>query len=53
MSIVYDSQGQAEKRSGKIDTRGIDDIKWVKAFVTGIRTIHSEMNIAPGKKIPL
>ncbi len=37
----------------KIDSRAIDDIEWVKAFVTGIRTIRSEMNIAPGKKIPL
>ena len=37
----------------KIDSQAIDDIEWVKAFVTGIRTIRSEMNIAPGKKIPL
>jgi valyl-tRNA synthetase len=37
----------------KIDQQAIDDIEWVKAFVTGIRTIRSEMNIAPAKKIPL
>ena len=38
---------------GKIDQQAIDDIEWVKVFITGIRTIRSEMNVAPAKKIPL
>jgi valyl-tRNA synthetase len=30
-----------------------DEIEWFKAVLTGIRKIRSEMNIAPGKTIPL
>ena len=29
------------------------DIEWIKAVLTGVRRIRAEMNIAPGKTIPL
>lgn len=30
-----------------------EDIDWVKSFVVGIRKIRSEMNVNPGKRIPV
>ena len=30
-----------------------DDVLWVKAFISAIRTVKSEMNIAPGKTVSL
>ena len=35
------------------DTDAVADIEWLKAVVGNIRRIRSEMNIAPGKTIPL
>jgi valyl-tRNA synthetase len=35
------------------DTSAIADIEWLKSVLSGIRRIRSEMNIAPGKQIPL
>ncbi|ABA57596.1 valyl-tRNA synthetase [Nitrosococcus oceani ATCC 19707] len=37
----------------KIDEDAVAEIEWVIAFVTGVRSIRSQMNIAPGKPIPL
>ena len=37
----------------KIDDNSIDEIEWVKAFVLGIRRIRAEMDIAPGKPLPI
>jgi valyl-tRNA synthetase len=42
----------------RADNFGIDDsataeVEWLKALLTGVRRIRSEMNIAPGKAIPL
>ncbi|ADJ28777.1 valine--tRNA ligase [Nitrosococcus watsonii] len=37
----------------KIDEKAVAEIEWVIAFVTGVRSIRSQMNIAPGKPIPL
>jgi valyl-tRNA synthetase len=31
----------------------VADIDWVKTFIIGIRKIRSEMNVNPGKKIPV
>jgi len=39
--------------SNKIDTSAEADIEWLKTLVMGIRRIRSEMNIAPGKMVPL
>ncbi|WP_342227391.1 valine--tRNA ligase [Rickettsiella endosymbiont of Rhagonycha lignosa] len=37
----------------KKDTNAEQDLIWLKSIVHTIRTLRSEMNIAPGKKIPL
>ncbi|QBQ55624.1 valine--tRNA ligase [Nitrosococcus wardiae] len=36
-----------------IDQDAVEEIEWVIAFVTGVRSIRSQMNIAPNKSIPL
>ncbi len=37
----------------KIDENAITEIEWVKTFVLGIRRIRAEMDIAPGKPLPV
>ncbi len=37
----------------KIDEYAIDEINWVKAFIMGVRQIRSEMDIKPGKPLPV
>ena len=37
----------------KIDQSALDDIDWVKRVVLGVRKIRAEMDINPGKKLPL
>ncbi|WP_298634856.1 valine--tRNA ligase [uncultured Umboniibacter sp.] len=37
----------------KIDLEAEANIEWLKSFIDGIRTIRGEMNIAPGKPIPV
>ena len=37
----------------KINQQAIDDIEWVKAVIVAIRNIRGEMNIAPGKPLPI
>jgi len=37
----------------KIDENAIAEIEWVKTFVLGIRRIRAEMDIAPGKLLPV
>jgi valyl-tRNA synthetase len=39
--------------SEKIDENAETDIEWLKAFILGVRQIRGEMNIAPGKLLPL
>ncbi len=39
--------------SDKIDQAALDDIEWVKRVVMGVRKIRAEMDINPGKKLPL
>jgi valyl-tRNA synthetase len=36
-----------------VDTTATSEIEWFKAVLTGVRKIRAEMNIAPGKTIPL
>src|SRR6185437_2882251 len=47
-----------ERRYPRADEFAVDEsaaaeIEWFKALLTGVRKIRSEMNIAPGKTIPL
>ncbi|HEX7027345.1 MAG TPA: valine--tRNA ligase [Gammaproteobacteria bacterium] len=37
----------------KIDPEATSEIEWLKLFVIGIRRIRSEMNIPPGKPLPV
>ncbi|MGH8447036.1 MAG: class I tRNA ligase family protein, partial [Solimonas sp.] len=39
--------------ASRIDERAEADIEWLKAFILGVRQIRGEMNIAPGKLLPL
>lgn len=36
-----------------IDENALNEVEWVKQVVMGVRRIRSEMNINPGKKLPL
>ena len=45
------SQKFPQARKDLIDTKSIEDIKWVKEIINSIRVIRGEMNISPGKKI--
>jgi len=36
-----------------IDRDALDELEWVKAFIMGIRQIRSEMDIKPGKPVPV
>ena len=35
------------------DRAAVDDIEWVKQFILGIRQIRGEMDISPGKPLPV
>jgi valyl-tRNA synthetase len=35
------------------DADADDEIEWIKAFVNGVRQIRGEMDISPGKKLPV
>jgi valyl-tRNA synthetase len=37
----------------KIDEDAEDDVRWMQLIIEGVRNIRGEMNIAPGKKIPV
>jgi valyl-tRNA synthetase len=37
----------------KIDEDAEDDVRWIQLIIEGVRNIRGEMNIAPGKKIPV
>lgn len=39
--------------STKINETAVEEIDWVKRSVMGVRKIRAEMNINPGKKLPL
>ena len=39
--------------SGDIDAAASADMEWVKGFVLGIRQIRGEMDISPGKALPV
>lgn len=39
--------------ASKVNDKAEKDIDWLKQIIIAIRSIRSEMNIAPGKKLPL
>jgi valyl-tRNA synthetase len=47
------TQAYPEKEASLQDSQAEDEIEWLKALITNIRTIRSEMNVPPGKKIQL
>ncbi len=50
-TIMLQPWPQADK--SKIDEQAITDLEWIKTFVLGIRRIRSEMDIKPGKPLPV
>ncbi len=38
---------------GKIDTLAIAEVHWLRDFILGVRRIRGEMNIPPGKPLPV
>jgi valyl-tRNA synthetase len=42
-----------EYEADKVDETAISDIAWLKSLVLGVRKIRGEMNIAPGKPLPI
>ncbi|MEW6765715.1 MAG: valine--tRNA ligase [Pseudomonadota bacterium] len=39
--------------ASRIDEAALADIEWLKTFVLGVRRIRAEMDIAPGKPLPV
>ena len=50
-TIMLQPYPQAEP--DKIDSSAIEDLEWVKLFIMGVRQIRSEMDIKPGKPLPV
>lgn len=50
-TIMLQPYPQAE--ASKIDTAAEAELDWVKQFIMGVRRIRSEMDIAPGKALPV
>ena len=46
-------QDYPQSQAGKIDEAAEADIDWLKRFILGVRQIRGEMDIAPGKPLPL
>ncbi|WOJ96144.1 valine--tRNA ligase [Congregibacter brevis] len=41
------------ENAGCIDEAAVADIEWLKSFALAVRTIRGEMNIPPGKRLPV
>jgi len=46
-------QAQYPQPTNTVDQKAISSIEWMKSFILVIRNIRGEMNIAPGKPIPV
>ncbi len=46
-------QPYPEPEADKIDEQAMAELNWVKAFIMGVRQIRSEMDIKPGKLLPV
>jgi valyl-tRNA synthetase len=42
-----------ERATAATDRGAVDDIEWVRQFILGIRQIRGEMDISPGKPLPV
>jgi len=47
------TQAYPESDTAFIDSDAIEEMDWVKNFILGIRKIRGEMNLAPGKPLPV
>jgi len=47
------SQPYPSSDDSKIDADAVSDMEWVMEFVTGVRSIRSQMNIPPKKQLPV
>ncbi len=47
------TQSYPVANAAKIDAAAIQEMEWVMQFILGVRRIKGEMNIAPGKQIPV
>jgi len=50
-TIMLCTYPQADEKL--IDATAIDELEWVKQFIMGVRQIRSEMDIKPGKPLPV
>jgi valyl-tRNA synthetase len=46
-------QPYPESDLSKVDRETEDELEWIKAFIMGVRRIRSEMDIAPGRALPV
>jgi len=46
-------QAYPKPDEAKIDASAIADMDWIKTFILGLRKIRGEMDIKPGKRIPV
>jgi valyl-tRNA synthetase len=46
-------QPYPQPESAKLDNQALQEIEWVKQFILGVRRIRAEMDIAPGKALPV
>ncbi len=46
-------QPYPEADQGKLNPQASADVQWLKAVIVAIRTVRGEMNIPPGKQIPV
>ena len=46
-------QPYPEADQSKLNPQANDDVQWLKAVIVAIRTVRGEMNIPPGKQIPV
>jgi valyl-tRNA synthetase len=47
------TQAYPEANDSKVDPRALGDVEWLKGVIVGIRNIRGEMDIPPGKSIPV
>ncbi|PHS69186.1 MAG: valine--tRNA ligase [Methylophaga sp.] len=47
------SQPYPVTNENKIDAKAVAEMEWVMEFITGIRSIRSQMNIPPKKQLPV
>ncbi len=50
-TIMLQAYPQAD--DSKIDKEAVDTIDWLKGIISAVRNIRAELNVAPGKKVPV